>query len=487
MGICTIDSLESRRLLSSSVIRNILTVVTGNGHDRVTIDMLVPGTRVKVTENGQVKTFDADALLGIRVRTNSGNDVVTLNANGLAWGIRSTVQGGLGNDAIRANVPRGARLYGEAGNDAIVGGTGRDYLSGGDGNDDLRGRSSHDTIWGDRGDDLVMGEGGNDYLVGNSGVDRILGGEHDDILRGYPDDAEMSGGTGFDDMGGFAAPGNAAKMIYAPRHKLMFLLNTASAIHVVDMTTGSRIDLHLAAERFTDMDLSPSGDYLFVADFGGESIGYGTALRPSFVHRFDLAARRWDGPKESPQIAYRIEAVDDSRFLTLESDQWVDMHLMRWGSSIALLQSRSADYYGDIEYDAGTGRILHGNGGSSSSEIHAYRVVGDELRTAESSGTYGSASSGGGTCVLAPDGSRFYFGRLQVEGLDVTLNMNTFGEPIYSASNAIALGERHYFDAHTGRSMGSLPFLSKVYAWDIPGNALYAYNPAANTIHRFEL
>ena len=119
------------------------------------------------------------------------------------------IVGGTGNDS----------LYGGAGADEINGGAGNDEIYGDfapeDGedadsaaavdhpqstswNDTLRGGSGDDTIYGGQGNDLIFGGAGNDVVFGGSGNDSIYGGSDSDTLFGNTGDDVVAGGTGDD-------------------------------------------------------------------------------------------------------------------------------------------------------------------------------------------------------------------------------------------------------------------------------------------------
>jgi hypothetical protein len=161
---------------------------------------------------------------------------------------------------------------------------------------------------------------------------------------------------------------------------------------------------------------------------------------------------------------------------------------MQWSSSsstMVRLGSAAADYYGDIEYDPVYGRIYHGNSGSSSSEINVLRLVGNNLNYAGGTGVYGSAQSGGGTSVLSLDGTRFYFGRLQVEALDVTNNIQMFPQAIYAANHELAFGSSAVYDAMTGATVGAFGYTTTVYGLDQPGYDLWTYYN--NTLYHYSI
>lgn len=119
-----------------------------------------------------------------------------------------------------------------------------------------------------------------------------------------------------------------------------------------------------------------------------------------------------------------------------------------------------ADYSGDIEYDPRTGRIFHGNYGISSPRISLREVRGDAVKAVTDTGSYGSASQGGGggSVVLSQDGSRLYYGALQVGTDDVGKNLHRFPGVIVAASRDVAFGAQTYYRATTGSTLGEFPF-----------------------------
>jgi hypothetical protein len=211
-----------------------------------------------------------------------------------------------------------------------------------------------------------------------------------------------------------------------------------------------------------------------------------------------LNTQNWE-QKSTGLVAGRIAAVSSDRFVLSSTDQWVTFSYNSWGTGSAVTPLNSDSYggipgafyagvySGDIEYDPATGRLIHGNSGSSSQEITAFKIVGNDFHGQETSGTYGSASGYGGTSVLATDGSAFYYGALQVDPLDVSHNLHIFPEQIYAATGSIAFGNGKYYDAHTGALLGSLGFDSQVYALDATGQDFWAFDAADNTLHHFML
>lgn len=286
----------------------------------------------------------------------------------------------------------------------------------------------------------------------------------------------------------FAAPGKAAGLLYSPKHDLLFVRGVA--VWVLDGKTGKTLATQAPEHGFSDFALAPDQSALFAADYGGTNIGYGTPRKPSLIHRFDLATRTWER-RNAPKIAFRIEAVDGQRFVLQEQDQWVNITLNRWeqNQTVAELDRNGGGYYhGDIDYDPRTGRVYHGNSGSSSREILVCQVADNKLRGVGGTGTYGSANqNGGGSATLSADGGRFYYGRLQVDAVDFKKNLHVFPEPIVAASRDLAFGVKAYYNAADGQQVGELPFAPGVQAVSRDSRFLWASDPASNLLYQYAL
>ena len=75
-------------------------------------------------------------------------------------------------------------VFGDAGNDRLIGATGNDSMDGGTGNDTLDGGDNADVLSGGDGNDLLSGGDGNDTLSGGRGDDTMKGGAGADSFNG---------------------------------------------------------------------------------------------------------------------------------------------------------------------------------------------------------------------------------------------------------------------------------------------------------------
>jgi len=147
----SVEQLESRNLLATCGAPGTVTV-DGSG------DLCIAGT----TGNDIIQVSLTGTPNTLRVRLNG----TFQNVAGVTGDV--VMHGGDGNDTLQmTNVPKDARLYGEAGDDYISSYYGNDFLSGGDGKDRLYGSSGNDVLAGGDGADILSGGIGDDLLFHN--------------------------------------------------------------------------------------------------------------------------------------------------------------------------------------------------------------------------------------------------------------------------------------------------------------------------------
>ena len=89
-------------------------------------------------------------------------------------------------------------IYGNDGDNVLVGGRGSDFMYGYRGNDEMRGGGGDDQIQGHQGNDQLFGDDGRDTLFGGYGDDALNGGAGNDSLWGGTGSDTLQGGTGAD-------------------------------------------------------------------------------------------------------------------------------------------------------------------------------------------------------------------------------------------------------------------------------------------------
>jgi len=166
------ESLESRRHLSAVLSGQEpgMLIIFGRtpGDDLIQITRQSNG-RIRVDDNGTVKTFASSDVTKIWAVGGTGDDKISMNAN---LNIPATLDGGDGNDT----------LYSGDGADWILGGPGNDRISARSGTDHIYADAGHDFVEGGAGGDTIRGDAGNDSLIGNAGNDSIEGNDGKDVL-----------------------------------------------------------------------------------------------------------------------------------------------------------------------------------------------------------------------------------------------------------------------------------------------------------------
>jgi len=187
----TIESLEPRRLLSTSLADGVLTIIGSNRGDRIEIIRRDDDGQIRVELNGTQTRVRFGEVNRIRVSGRGGHDFIEYSGRDGGLVFPADVSGGKGNDTIRTG----------HGHDTISGGNGHDRIEAGAGHDLISGGNGDDVIEGGDGNDTLHGEAGNDDLNGNRHADYLAGGAGDDDLFGGRDLDRVWGNVGDDDFG----------------------------------------------------------------------------------------------------------------------------------------------------------------------------------------------------------------------------------------------------------------------------------------------
>ncbi len=157
---------ESTQAWAAVLTPSNLTIRGGSGADTVRVTVESNGFWL-VEASGRQFAVDPDA----NPTLNSLNQFAGTAIDSVR------IYGGMGNDnltSLTSAVPNVVTyLWGEDGDDVLIGSDGRDRLYGGIG---------HDILVGLGGDDRLYGESGKDILIGGHGADELYGGTNDDVL-----------------------------------------------------------------------------------------------------------------------------------------------------------------------------------------------------------------------------------------------------------------------------------------------------------------
>jgi autotransporter-associated beta strand protein len=304
-------------------------------------------------------------------------------------------------------------------------------------------------------------------------------------LSSFIQQASEAGPT-LSEVQSFTTSGNVSAAIYSSQYNLLLLRDSTTDIRVLNAATGAQLSLRApsATGAFTDFGLSPSGRYLYVADYGGTNIGYNSPANPSYVDRYDLQTGLWT-VAQAAGIGYHIAPVDDNRVLLLGVDQWVDLTLNNYApGAMSQLSKISPGYSGNVKFGSNLNRIYYNETGISSTAIRAFNLSGTSMTSAESiaGGSY-SYTAG----VLSSDGSAFYYGQVERNAADLTKSIATFSEGITAANSTVAFGTAHYYDATSGTALGVVPYTPNFWTTDGSRSAwaIQQQSGGTTTLHQY--
>lgn len=165
----SLESLESRRLLSVTLEQGVLTVTGTEVADQLAVGR--NQTMIVVNDNGTASQWNPTEVTSIVVNGLDGADQIAIMP-GVFKPI--TINAGAGNDAVR----------GGPGREHILGGAGEDLLNGGGGGDLIEGGEDNDRIIGGAGPDRLIGNAGDDHFDAvDRNQDLLDGGDGEDFAR----------------------------------------------------------------------------------------------------------------------------------------------------------------------------------------------------------------------------------------------------------------------------------------------------------------
>jgi Ca2+-binding RTX toxin-like protein len=190
------------------------------------------------------------------INTGAGDDVVLAGpgddtVGGMAGS--DTVEAGAGNDLVAWNDPTGDLVFGGRGHDTLRGGdVAADTIHGGSGDDLIRAVANQELAT--HAADLLFGDKGDDAVLGGNANDTIEGGEGDDVLSGF------GGADTF--VFRFDAPGNDTINDFD---------TTADVVQLIGFDAGFDPLANLSeTSSGTVLDLGEAGEVLFFGRLANE-------------------------------------------------------------------------------------------------------------------------------------------------------------------------------------------------------------------------
>lgn len=195
----------------------------------------------------------------------TGDSSITVLGHG------SNIWGNSGNDSMLGSDGRDI-LRGNNGNDFLVGGGGSDSMKGGNGNDFLLAGAGRDNLSGGKGDDFLVATQGKNHLFGNAGADQFVvglaNGNHTYLRDFSLNDGDMLHLTGTGGIGSLAGLMAIADISQNGNDTLITLADSSFEIRNFDLSNLADIPLTFGGlGDIPNYDLVQPGEFSF-ADFG---------------------------------------------------------------------------------------------------------------------------------------------------------------------------------------------------------------------------
>lgn len=282
------------------------------------------------------------------------------------------------------------------------------------------------------------------------------------------------------EMQALSYSGGIRQLAFDRPSNTLFIGDGGTSITVLKLNQAGAPSQRVFAGAFTDMDLSPSGRYLYATSSGGENAG--SPIGQQSVYRYDTVTGSWS-TQSSQRVSGMIEAIDDERFILQSRSNQVKFSVNQWGPGdevIALGTELSTNEpRGISQFDATNNRLLHGDCCAVTGDVRAFQVQGNELIQQERSNT---ALIGGGPLVLSTDGAMVYHGNEQFASQDLSVATRIFAENIIGATSLHAFSTSNYYNAQTGELMGALNGDFRVFAFSGLHSDFWAYDSARKAL-----
>ncbi|MGA2230750.1 MAG: calcium-binding protein [Tepidisphaeraceae bacterium] len=194
-----VEALETRRLLSISVVSGVLTVDLSSKTNEHTVIVSVDSQTgdYRVEDNGRIHEFPQAGIDSVDVLGPTVSSKLRINATFPTLDSDNAIKGGAGNNTLIGSKGGNTIIFGGEGNNSITARGTSNVVNGGAGNNTLVGGAGNDTLQADgAGDDLIMCTSGNNVAFGGSGNDTLVAGTGNDTLSGKGGNNLIIGGSG---------------------------------------------------------------------------------------------------------------------------------------------------------------------------------------------------------------------------------------------------------------------------------------------------
>lgn len=285
----------------------------------------------------------------------------------------------------------------------------------------------------------------------------------------------------------FPSQGNVLQIEYSSSTGLLAVRNSATKVRILDPKTKQVVSERSAHGSFTDMDLTPDGRFLMVADHdliqprqiqGGIKRSHKT-----FLHLYDMHTGVWTVLRSNSYVC-RVEAVSSDLVLTAPCESPIALVLSKLSTAEGKLQELNRTPSigeSNFEYDSHTRRAYQ-----STSDVSAWQISNDRLVRQNDASVEPNTSEGKLITTLSADGKRLYVGRTQLNARYLNADAIRLRQVVYAASNELAFGLNEIYDI-SGRHVGKSNFDSEVHFVTDDSQDWWTFDPVTDVLKHYSL
>jgi hypothetical protein len=335
----------------------------------------------------------------------------------------------------------------------------------------------------------VVGAGGSFGSGGSGGSAAAAAGGHGGSLASGGSSGSSRAGGPSAGASGMGASGAASTldfidvgtqveaMLTDPKRPYLYAVDRVNnAFLFVNLKTRAVEKSIFVGSNPVDLDFGPSGDEVFVANFGSTQIAV-VDLEQMEVGRsmfVDTSVGTWEG---NP---YRLAPIVNDLLVFTSQDQWQDLKLVNAinGGSIESFGTLSSP---DLATNPERTRLYVGEAGGT---LHRFDVQDTSLTEVDTTSDYGA-----GNVVPTPDGKYVFFGTQKILSSNLKSVLGHFSEAIHAtnADGSLAIGSSSVFDGNDFSIRGLLPITTPVLAIASDYATVYLYDTGTSRIYLFDL
>ncbi|GJM33378.1 MAG: hypothetical protein DHS20C18_23790 [Saprospiraceae bacterium] len=227
----------------------------------------------------------------------------------------------------------------------------------------------------------------------------------------------------------------------------------------------------------TGFDLNPNGDLLYIANFGSSELTVVdlNTQEISTTLFVDTNAGTWDG---NP---YRIVYMENNKLVFTSEDQWNNLKIVNASNGSLISYTDGSIYQPEIITNPGRTIIYAAESSLSTSTIHRFNLVGNNLQLVDENGIDGYAAR---ALVSSGNGQYLFYHKRKILANNLQSVLGTFSENIYASNvdGTKVIGEENILDAVTFSIIRPLPLSTRIMALAPDNETLYLYDTNTSKI-----